>query len=148
MGKGIDGRLNGDMEIAARVRLGCGHATRCASLVPGHPSGGCFRGRGASPPASLRDGGLTISGVVSEDLDGDRVLGPGDRGAFGPVIDLERRVDGEVAWVVSLYGDGDGRFAFTDVPPGDYVGGGLLVAPLYQPSEPGGKRPAGPPNTR
>jgi len=64
--------------------------------------------------------GMTVSGLVLQDADGSRTRSDGDRPAI-TVVDLERRIGDEVAWFASMYTDRNGRYSFTDVPPGDYA---------------------------
>ena len=64
--------------------------------------------------------GVIVYGQVLQDTDGSRTKSDGDRPAI-TIVDLERRVGEEVAWFVTLYTDRDGRYTFTDVPPGDYA---------------------------
>jgi len=65
-------------------------------------------------------GASTVSGVILQDSDASRTRTAADRPAI-TLIDLERRVGGEVAWFASLYSDCQGRVQFSDVPPGDYA---------------------------
>jgi hypothetical protein len=88
--------------------------------------------RDARGPAAAAS--QTISGVVLEDTDGDRLIGPADTGVSA-VIDLERRIDGEVAWFVSIYADADGRFEFREVEPGDYAVIAYWLRPFITPPE-------------